>query len=77
MSHLWIAPPIVSAVPTISPIFYYELQEIITLDFDFLSSVAQQQGETVIYADCCSISSDEPKELGITFKEIPRDITIL
>lgn len=57
--------------------FYYEPQKITVLDYDFLSGLTQRQGETVIYADRCSISSDKLKALGITFKKIPRDISRL
>lgn len=57
--------------------FYYEPQKITVLDYDFLSGLAQRQGEMVIYADRCSISPYKLKELGITFKKIPRDIAKL
>ena len=57
--------------------FYYKPQEITVLDYQFLSSLSQRQGETVIYADRCSISTDKLKEMGITFKKIPRDISRL
>ena len=57
--------------------FYYEPQEIMVLDYKFLSSLSQRQGETIIYADRCSISPDKLKAMGITFKKIPRDISRL
>lgn len=57
--------------------FYYEPQKITVLDYEFLSRLTGRQGETVIYADRCSISSDKLKEFGITFKKIPRDISRL
>lgn len=57
--------------------FYYKPQNITVLDYEFLSGLTQRQGETVIYADRCSISSDKLKELGIIFKKIPRDISRL
>ena len=57
--------------------FYYKPQEITVLDYQFLSSLSQRQGETVIYADRCSISTGKLKEMGITFKKIPRDISRL
>lgn len=57
--------------------FYYKPQNITVLDYEFLSGLTQRQGETVIYADRCSISSDKLKALGITFKKIPRDISRL
>lgn len=57
--------------------FYYEPQKITVLDYEFLSGIEKRQGETVIYADRCSISPDKLKELGITFKKIPRDISRL
>ncbi len=57
--------------------FYYKPQEITVLDYKFLSSLSQRQGETVIYADRCSINSDKLKAMGVTFKKIPRDISRL
>lgn len=54
--------------------FIYEPQEITVLDYQFLSSIEERQGETVIYADRCFISPDKLKVMGITFKKIPRDI---
>lgn len=54
--------------------FIYEPQEITVLDYQFLSSIEERQGETVIYADRCSISPNKLKVMGITFKKIPRDI---
>lgn len=57
--------------------FYYEPQNITVLDYEFLSGIEKRQGETVIYADRCSISPEKLKEMGITFKKIPRDISRL
>ncbi|MBS5703623.1 MAG: site-specific DNA-methyltransferase [Butyricicoccus pullicaecorum] len=57
--------------------FYYEPQKITVLDYDFLSGVTERLGETVIYSDRCAISADKLKQMGITFKKIPRDISKL
>lgn len=55
--------------------FYYEKQKITVLDFDFLSTVTEKTGSTVIYADRCSIGEDKLIQMGIVFRKIPRDIS--
>lgn len=57
--------------------FYYEPQKITVLDYAFLATVAERMGETVIYADRCAISVNRLKQMGVTFKKIPRDISRL
>ena len=57
--------------------FYYEPQRITVLDYDFLATVTEKAGGTVIYADRCSISDDKLSQMGIVFKKIPRDISRL
>ena len=57
--------------------FYYEPQRITVLDYDFLATVTEKAGGTVIYADRCSISDDKLSQMGIVLKKIPRDISRL
>jgi adenine-specific DNA-methyltransferase len=57
--------------------FYYEPQKITVLDYAFLSTIPSRMGETVIYADRCAISAGKLKQMNITFKKIPRDISRL
>lgn len=57
--------------------FYYEPQRITVLDYDFLSTITEKAGGTVIYADRCSIDDDKLSQMGIVFKKIPRDISRL
>jgi adenine-specific DNA-methyltransferase len=47
------------------------------LDHPFLATVTERMGETVIYADRCALSAARLKQLNITFKKIPRDISRL
>jgi adenine-specific DNA-methyltransferase len=55
--------------------FYYEPQKITVLDYAFLTTITERMGETVIYADRCAISAGKLKQMNITFKKIPRDIS--
>lgn len=57
--------------------FYYEPQQITVLDYDFLATVTEKAGGTVIYADRCSIDDGKLSQMGIVFKKIPRDISRL
>lgn len=57
--------------------FYYEPQRITVLDYDFLATVTEKAGGTVIYADRCSIDDGKLSQMGIVFKKIPRDISKL
>jgi adenine-specific DNA-methyltransferase len=55
--------------------FYYEPEEITTLNHAFLSSVKKKQEQYVIYADNCVLSKEFRNKHHIIFKKIPRDIT--
>lgn len=57
--------------------FYYEPQRITVLDYNFLATVTEKAGGTVIYADRCSIDDGKLSQMGIIFKKIPRDISRL
>lgn len=55
--------------------FYYDKNEVTTLDREFLHTVKTTAQSYVIYADKCILSDDELEKFHITFKKIPRDIT--
>lgn len=57
--------------------FYYEKEQITTLNNEFLNTVQTKAGAYVIYADLCTLSDSELEKYNITFKKIPRDITKL
>ena len=57
--------------------FYYEKEQITTLNNDFLNTIQTTAGAYVIYADLCTLSDSELEKYNITFKKIPRDITKL
>ena len=57
--------------------FYYEPGQVTVLDYQFLSTLTEKTGSTVVYADRCSIGADKLAQLGIVFKKIPRDISRL
>ena len=57
--------------------FYYEKGAVTTLDHDFLASIPEKAESYIIYADLCTIPTDELAKYNITFKKIPRDITKL
>lgn len=57
--------------------FYYEHDEITTLNHDFLHSIKTKADGYVMYADLCTLSDKEMEKYNITFKKIPRDITKL
>ena len=57
--------------------FYYEPEQVTVLDYQFLPTVTEKSGNTVIYADRCSIGADKLAQMGIVFKKIPRDISRL
>lgn len=57
--------------------FYYEKEQITTLNNDFLNTIQTKAGAYVIYADLCTLSDSELEKYNITFKKIPRDITKL
>lgn len=55
--------------------FYYDKNEITTLDREFLHTIKTKSESYVIYADRCILSEEELAKFHITFKKIPRDIT--
>ena len=55
--------------------FYYDKNEVTTLDREFLHTVKTNAESYVIYADKCILSDEELEKFHITFKKIPRDIT--
>lgn len=57
--------------------FYYVPQQPTVLNYEFLSTITAKTNNTVIYADRCSINDDKLSQMGIVFKKIPRDISIL
>lgn len=57
--------------------FYYEPEQISTLNYDFLATIPEKADATIIYADRCALSDAELLKLNITFKKIPRDIVRL
>ena len=57
--------------------FYYDRENITTLNREFLSSIQTEATDYVIYADVCALPKEVLKEHGITFKKIPRDISRL
>ena len=54
--------------------FYYKPNEITTLSHDTLNNIPKKADHYVIYADVCTISSEQLEQKNITFKKIPRDI---
>jgi len=57
--------------------FYYEKEEITTLNLDFLKTIKIKAEQYVIYADNCLLSREFMQKKNIIFKKIPRDITKL
>ena len=57
--------------------FYYEKEQITTLNNEFLNAIQTKAGAYVIHADLCTLSDSELEKYNITFKKIPRDITKL
>ena len=57
--------------------FYYELQQVTTLDYDFLGTICLKAEQYVIYADNCLLSKTFLQNNNIIFKKIPRDISRL
>lgn len=54
--------------------FNYQANSITALD-DNVLPLKEKAEHTIYYADVCYLSDDELKALGITFKQIPRDIS--
>lgn len=57
--------------------FYYERNDVCTLNYAFLSTIREKADEYVIYADKCALSEEELAAHNIVFKKIPRDISRL
>lgn len=57
--------------------FYYDKDNITTLNREFLHTVKTKADGYVIYADLCTLSNTELEKYHITFKKIPRDISKL
>lgn len=55
--------------------FYYEKNEVTTLNHNFLATIKTKAEQYVIYADNCLLTKDFMIKHNITFKKIPRDIT--
>lgn len=55
--------------------FFYDKDQLTTLDYNFLSTIKAKATQYVIYADTCLLTDDFMSEHNITFKKIPRDIT--
>ncbi len=55
--------------------FFYEQDEITTLDKHFLSAMKTRAEQFVIYADNCLLTKAHMSKHNIIFKKIPRDIT--
>ena len=56
--------------------FYYEADQPTTLSNETLLNVVKgrMDGGLIVYADHCEFSDDELEQMGITFRQIPRDI---
>lgn len=57
--------------------FYYDKENITTLNRTFLHTVKTKAESYVMYADLCTLSNAELEKFHITFKKIPRDISKL
>lgn len=57
--------------------FYYEKDQITTLDFDSLEIIKTKADQYIIYADNCLLPNDFMYKNNIVFKKIPRDISKL
>jgi adenine-specific DNA-methyltransferase len=55
--------------------FYYEPNEVTTLDHTFLASIKNKAELYIIYADNCLLTKTFLSHHNIIFKKIPRDIT--
>lgn len=59
-------------------VFFYEQQQITTLDIDFLGTLQfgkNKPNSLIVYADKCLLSPEFMRKYNIRFKKIPRDIT--
>lgn len=57
--------------------FYYEKEQLTTLNREFLHQIKTKSDRYTIYADLCTLSEAELERYHITFKKIPRDISKL
>lgn len=57
--------------------FYYERENVTTLDHAFLATIQTKAEGYTIYADLCAIPQETLRRHNITFKKIPRDIARL
>ena len=57
--------------------FYYEREDVTTLDYDFLSTIRTKAEGYTIYADLCALPQETLRKYNIVFKKIPRDIARL
>ncbi len=57
--------------------FYYEPDQLTTLNKAFLRTIQTPAESYLIYADVNTLSAEEMEKLHITFKKIPRDIALL
>lgn len=55
--------------------FFYEQNEMTTLNYDFLSTIKTRTEQYIIYADNCLLTSEFMIQNRIVFKKIPRDIS--
>lgn len=55
--------------------FYYQRDNLTTLDREFLHTIKTKSEGYVIYADLCTLGERELERYHITFKKIPRDIS--
>ena len=55
--------------------FYYERDQLTTLEIDTLNIVVEPQEQYIIYADICLLDPEYMQKKSIIFKKIPRDIT--
>ncbi len=57
--------------------FYYEPDQLTTLNKAFLRTIKTPAESYLIYADVNTLSAEEMEKFHITFKKIPRDIALL
>lgn len=57
--------------------FYYEPEQLTTLNKAFLRTIQTPAESYLIYADVNMLSAEEMEKFHITFKKIPRDIALL
>ena len=55
--------------------FYYTLDDVTTVDYDFMAKIKHKASQYIIYADNCLLEKDFMLKHHIIFKKIPRDIT--